>query len=311
MTKIKNIILINMLFGATTLAHAANDKLPNGKPFVLLSEQISEVNEQVSEVENKLQALEDKYDAIIAEINTSIEGLEGKISVINLKITDLEEKDAQLEEEIAQTISDLESQGTDIATLVEEYKALKAQLEALKASAVTSSELVVLEAEIETVKGSIKTVSTEVAGLLLDIEDNTALIELLQQDMKNLTVAMESAIPQGECPQGQFLVALNEDGSIVCSSSDSNSGASPQITTLVSSAFAIDKNGLHSSTLSCEPNQQLISGGYRIVPSDASSYSDAQAVESFAWGNDWQVTVKANNSWKGGNFYVHATCMSN
>ncbi len=304
MTKVKNLILISMLMGMTSAANAANDKLPNGKPFVLL-------NDQIVEVENTLQALEDKYDDIITDIYASIEGLDGKISAINLKINELEETDAQLKEKIAQTIADLESQGADIKTLFENYQSLKAQLEVLEASVVTKAELEALEAEIETVRSSIAGVSTEVASLLSDIEDNAALIALLQQDMKNLTVAMESAIPQGECPQGQFLVALNEDGSIVCSSSDSNSSASPQITTLVSAAVAIDKNGLHSSKLSCESNQQLISGGFRIVASDASSYSDAQAVESFAWGNDWQVTVKANNSWKGGDFYIHATCMSN
>ncbi|CAE6945589.1 hypothetical protein [Vibrio sp. B1FLJ16] len=313
MTKIKNIILINMLLGATSVAHAANDKLPNGKPFVLLSEQISEVNEQVSEVngqvsevENKLQALEDKYDAIIAEINTSIEGLEGKISVINLKITDLEEKDAQLEEEIAQTISDLESQGTDIATLVEEYKALKAQLEALEASAVTSSELVALEAEIETVKGSITAVSTEVAGLLLDIEDNAALIALLQRDMKNLTVAMENAIPQGECPQGQFLNAINEDGSIVCSGSD-NSGANSTITTLISSPVEVSKNTVVPVDLACGTNQQVISGGFSIKDSQ----EGFNVVQSLPWNNGWRVMIKTDGNWKGGSLSVHAICMSN
>lgn len=299
MTKIKNIILINMLLGATSVAYAANDKLPNGKPFVLL-------NDQIVEVENTLQALEDKYDDIITDIYTSIEGLNGKISAINLKIDELEETDTQLQEKIAQTIADLESQGSDIKTLFENYQTLQVQLEALEASVVTKAELEALEAEIETVRSSIAAVSTEVAGLLLDIEDNTALIELLQQDMKNLTVAMESAIPQGECSQGQFLSAINEDGSIACSNSD-NSGANSTITTLISSPIEVSKNTVVSVDLACGTNQQVISGGFNIEDSQ----EGFNVVQSLPWNNGWRVMIKTDGNWKGGSLSVHAICMSN
>ncbi|MGP8306035.1 hypothetical protein [Vibrio sp. YIC-376] len=302
MTKLKKIILINMLLGMTSVANAANDKLPNGKPFVIL-------NNQVIEVENSIQALEEKYDEIIADIYSSISELDGKVAAINLKINELEETDTQLKEKIAQIVSDLESQGTDISTLIEQYQTLNAQLEALKASAVTKSELDALVAEIETVRGSIAGVDEQVASLLSDITDNAALIELLQREMENLKVVMENAIPQGECPQGQFLRAINDDGSIVCVSS--NAGTSPQITTKISSEFTIDKNALRFETLECESGQEPISGGFRIVASAASSYDDVHAVESFPWGESWQVTVKANNSWKGGSFFIHVTCLEN
>lgn len=299
MTKIKNIILINMLLGATSVAHAANDKLPNGKPFVLL-------NDQIVEVENTLQALEDKYDDIITDIYTSIKGLDGKISAINLKIDELEETDTQLQEKIAQTIANLESQGSDIKTLFENYQTLQAQLEALEASVVTKAELEALEAEIETVRSSIAAVSTEVAGLLLDIEDNTALIELLQRDMKNLTVAMESAIPQGECSQGQFLSAINKDGSIACSNSD-NSGANSTITTLISSPIEVSKNTVVPVDLACGTNQQVISGGFSIKDSQ----EGFNIVQSLPWNNGWRVMIKTDGNWKGGSLSVHAICMSN
>ncbi|MCJ7484370.1 MAG: hypothetical protein MUO31_15580 [Thermodesulfovibrionales bacterium] len=202
---------------------------------------------------------------------------------------------------IQTTLDSLQSQ---IFVLVGATETTEARLDALEAAVLAlqerDAELLIL---IENNDGDIADLEAEVAG-------NTALIVAMQIEVDDLTatVALKQNIIDGTCPSGEFLVAVNEDGSVMCRTDEigtvgtlSSYRAFNYIDLSMANPFGDSDYGTVSAT--CDTGYTLTGGGFDTDSDMVYVYS------SLPSGKSWSVTAINNTPFVGTSIQVYATCI--
>lgn len=295
MDNFKKLLIVSALLAVSAGVSAGKNDLPNGKPFVIL-------NQEIVEVENSVQALEDKYNSIVERITNEITGLSGQIDALNQEIGGLKTTDAELQTQINDMVEDLEAQGVTIASLVNEYNSLSEELDLLKASALDDSDLADIQIQLNNLFASIADLSPAVAELLQEVIDINALIAMLVDESGNLLALNEITVPEGECPAGQAVSAIDSEGVISCVSIASSASAEYYRKYVPT---AVKDGELKTLELSCDSGQTIISGGYLLKD----ERKNLTVIGSYPKEGAWQFAVEHNGSGnKDGSFDAWILC---
>ena len=183
-----------------------------GVPFIVLQDQIIEVENAVTDLDERVDMV---VDDIIESIAFAVESVEQLIDV-----------NQQAVASITDSITDLESQlsflGTDPTALEATIAALQDDTEALEAQIVALGDAdQVLAGQIATNNETIRALQLELGGLSDlrgRIEDNLQMILMLEATIVELQrdLELKQNRVNGTCPAGAFLVEITVEGGVIC-----------------------------------------------------------------------------------------------
>lgn len=204
-----------------------------------------------------------------------------------------------------QTIqASLDSLQSQIYDLVGVTESIEDRLDALEAAVLAlqarDAELLVL---IENNDG-------DIADLEAAVANNAALIAAMQTEINALTatVALKQNIIDGTCPSGEFMVAVNEDGSVVCRTDEIGTiGTISSYTAYnymdLSMANPVGDSDYGSTYATCPSGYTLTGGGFDTDSDLVYVYS------SLPSGSSWRVTALNNTPFSGQTVEVYAKCI--
>ena len=273
-------LMVNMAFAGRKGSN------PNGKPFV--------------EIEGEISTIQDQIDSITGKVAS----IEAKVVANEQAISNLQEQNLSLEAQVAANADDILSIRNQIYSLHEKNEDLEGQIndnagniQALQDQIDSNSALIVtLEQSLQLLEGDLQA----------QIDNNNTLITALEQEVSdiNFLLAEKQNIVDGNCPPGQSIRQINEDGSVVCEVNDS--GASGISITFVSQIGPVPPNGYGDVSVYC-PSGFSISGGgfYKYSGMDIRSNRPQY---SYSSGYNWTV-VAFNNAAYTQYVYCYAQCI--
>jgi hypothetical protein len=266
---------------------------PNGRPFV-------EIEGQIIEIEGEISTIQDQMDSIVGKVDS----IQAKIEANETAILKLQQQNLSLEAQVAANGDDILSIRNQISSLHAENEDLEGQIndnagdiQALRDQMDSNSALIVtLEQSLQLLEGDLQA----------QIDNNNTLITALEQEVSeiNFLLAEKQNIVDGNCPPGQSIRQINEDGSVVCEVDDS--GASGISTTFVSQIGPVLPNAHGSASASCPPGYTISGGGFNKYPG-----LDIRSIRPqylYSDGYSWTV-VAFNNADYTKYVYCYAQCI--
>ena len=320
------ITLSSTAFAASTTNKGSN---PNGKPFV-------EINGQISEVISSIEAHQAEYEAVLARVD-AIEALDfqGQINAINAEITTLNNTAVSLQAQVSDLSVIATTNGQDIEAMMLRLGAIDDEIVALKTTTGDNTLAIAdLEAEQLTIKESI---ALNAAGLLAtidDLENNYATIDLLNARTAELEqeIALKQDDISGSCTTSGGVSAVADDGTLICNYT--NSAGVLYRTTANSSYIDLDSysyqqsytyycggwyssyctgyrtvyvNGSKSARATCPAGYTIAGGGHSYYDQNAGTVRVRTSIPS---GNGWSVYYQQLGSSTSGHYgYVYANCL--
>ncbi|MEN8212116.1 MAG: hypothetical protein ABFR31_10390 [Thermodesulfobacteriota bacterium] len=158
-----------------------------------------------------------------------------------------------------------------------------------------------LQVQIDANEGDI----TELQGL---IDDNASLIANIEEQIAqiNITLAEKQNIINGECEEGASIIAINEDGSIVCGAAGvAGVGDTGELAIATSANFMMGVyQQSRSVTATCPNGYQVTGGGFSTIYPTTNVYNSKLAL----FGNGWTATFVDNHPTSRDFIIVYARC---
>lgn len=186
----------------------------HGKPFVA-------IHGALVEVQGAVTSLQDQIDLLVAKVDT----VEERVDANQEAIDKLVSQNEALNTLIQQSLTDVASIEAEIYAIEQLNLVLQAQIEA-NAGDVTTLQAQFAEnsALMTTLQGAIVLVQTDLisleTGLQEQIDNNLNLITALQDEINiiNEAIVLKQNLINGICPNGEAMVEVLADGSVVCDS---------------------------------------------------------------------------------------------
>jgi peptidoglycan hydrolase CwlO-like protein len=226
---------------------------PNGKPFIVL-------NEQIIEVEGEMSSLQDQIDSLVGKVDS----VEQKVVANQNAISSLEQQNLDLQAQInanATTIQDLQA---SIDALQADNVDLQAQID-LNGDMDGS-----LQNQIDTNNGLIVSLQQNLSSLTTSLQDqinnNGALIALLQEEINaiNEMLDLKQNLVNGICPDGSAIKSIQDDGSVFCENVTANSTPSIVTGTAYSPYYICNPHSVNCIVYAkCPAGFTVVGGGYQ------------------------------------------------
>lgn len=196
---------LSLTFGVTTVY--AGPKALNGKPFVMINEQILEVEgnlqQQIDDITDDVESIDDRINAIQTAIST-LQNLSENLQAL------IDQGIASSLEDIQAEIDFLTASNTALAQDVSVNTAeLQAEIDANeKLIARLSSAVTMVQSGLLTLDGSFQA----------QIEDNNTIISNLVAEIDGieLKLAEKQNLLNGFCSDGEAITNIGADGSVSC-----------------------------------------------------------------------------------------------
>lgn len=272
---------------------AGKGGIPSGKPFIVLQDQIVEVEGAVSSLSDQ-----------IAELVEVAETMEGQIALNEAGMNSLTTESADLQAQI-------DANATDIDSLQATVDALEADNIILQAQIVDNGDADgALQLLIDANAALITANQMELAGLSTlqgQIDNNSTLISMLQTQVDSINdmVAMKQDILNGTCPNGQAVMEIDgATGSITCTPVTSPTGQIERLEVWAPGQLYWTP-GNRIAHAFC-PTGYTLSGGGHLQLLYYDNGSDVNY--SYPSGNGWRVIITHWNL-KASTFYAIANCI--
>jgi peptidoglycan hydrolase CwlO-like protein len=278
---------------ATAPAFGAKGGVPNGKPFIVIQDQIVEVEGAISDLSDQIADLVERADT-----------MEGQIAANQVGIASLTTANADLQAQIDANATDIDSLQATVDALEADNIALQDQIDA------NGDADGALQALIDANTALITANQLELAGLSTlqgQIDNNSTLIAMLQSDIDgiNASLALKQDILDGTCPTGEALFGVAPEGTIMCTPAGGASPGQLQNLTVVTTGYIYWPPALFTGYATCPSGWTLSGGGlYTVHQFDFGTNITVSAPA----GNSWQVSL---TNWRAYNrpFYIYAQCM--
>lgn len=294
-----SVSLLTLLAASSAYAGA-----PKGKPFVQLENQIVEVQGQLEQtIEQQVEQLTTTVmtaDTALEERVTSLEGrtlsLEDRVATAVTNLSLLNTKATNQQNQISDLINTAAAHGVNISALQDELATVNQQIVTLETQTGDhASEIAALQAQAASLTNQIEANAAGLTVLEAELADTNTLIVALQAQLSHLQIALETKqdIINRRCPDGQALVGVQGDGSIVCAPI----GAQGITVQTVFHATYIQPGQLF--LLSCPAGTALASGSFHTL-------EGGMNISRTLGGNTWYY--HATNA--GGSFHLFLQCIA-
>ncbi|SFM22734.1 hypothetical protein [Marinobacter zhejiangensis] len=307
-------------------ALAGNNPSPMGKPFIELQGQIIEVQSDIASLERQFETLRDDVTGLNLD-------LQGQIDALNAEIGQLQQKDLELQSNLERMVLELEAQGTAIGTLLAQLSQVNQDIVYLmNATGDNAQDIATLESEKTQILGDIAALDAGLVSAISEISDNKSLITMIENEIDELDATKQNDIT-GQCPEGTSVQSVNNDGSLVCGTTD---GAGNQIIMVISDVislrnttdsytqcveeflgicidyetFTIYHYDYASPSLTCPVGFKAIAGGYQWWNA-TNGRQTVKVFSSYPVPNGWQFMLKNEHQGNQNSYMkVHVSCLA-
>ena len=197
----------------STAVLATNGSSPNGRPFI-------ELRNQIIAVLADLNALEAKHLALVQRVDDLGLDLQGQIDALNVEMLALQAKDSEMQGSLVELVEDMVDQGLEIDEMLTDLSDVNlAIIDMSNAMGDNSAAIGVLEAEKNAILADMAQMDESLVTALTDIALNSALIEILAEDIAELDARKQNDV-LGVCPAGTSVSTILDNGNLMCSVSN-------------------------------------------------------------------------------------------
>ena len=319
-------IVALVLMGATAVAMsgiaqaAGKGSAPNGKPFI-------EINGQISEVRGDIKDLQAQYAAISARVDALEGDFQAKINLLNSEVAALQAQNTLRIAEIQNLITIANQNGFDVALALSEIQRLEAEINALSAD--QAALRADLQEQIDVLRNNIAQNASGVQAAIATAQANSNLIGMLRADITSLQAQMAGKQNDigNACPAGSFVYSVRNDGTLDCATASASS--TPSFVTSFSPTVDLDNRTEDECTLEvlgvclvwtttyfygdrfvyvyCPAGYFMTGGGFATSINDDLVIEDSRPIEPNGWVTFFDNRGATNTSGRWGQTYVR--CM--
>ena len=217
---------------------------PNGKPFI-------ELAGQIVEVEGEISSLQDQVDSLVGRVDS----LESRVTANEDTIASLQNQNITLQATIDAYGTTTDSLQSQLTALEIENVSLLAQIEAGDTNLQNQVD------ENNNLITSLQMSLSDISGLQSQIDNNANLISMMTNEIQQIQqgLALKQTIISGNCPDGFAVQAVNDDGSVVCTSTGGTGSATNLTSVFVVGQYDVAPNATHTTQDFC-PTDYFASG---------------------------------------------------
>lgn len=287
-----------------TAVHAA------GKGGKRHGKRLVAIKNTLVEVQGAITSLQDQMDLLVARVDT----VEERVGANEDAIATLQNQNTALDALVQQNLTDVASIEAEIEALSQANVALQAQIDAYSGDiAALQGRLADNEAMISTLQQAIMMAQTDLisveSSLQQQIEKNLNLITVLQDeiDIINANLALKQNLVNGTCPNGEAMVEILDDGSVVC---DAIGGvtAGQLLSVQALRSVSVPSNATRTLNVSCPPGYIATSAGI-LNGLNFEIIAMSTGVEAASQGQHYAFVTAKNTFYSSSNLQVSATCI--
>lgn len=262
------------------------------------------------EVQSAITSLQDQVDLLVARVDT----VEERVGANENAIAALQNQNVALEALVQQNLTDIASIEAEIDALSDANAVLQTQIDAYSGDITTlQGQLAANEAMIATLQQAILVAQTDLisleSSLQKQIEKNSNLITVLQDeiDIINANLALKQNLVNGTCPNGEAMVEILADGSVVC---DAIGGATTGQLLSVQAlrSVSVPSNATRTLNVSCPPGYIATSAGI-LNGLNFDIIAMSTGVDATSQGQHYAFVTAKNTFYSSSNLQVSATCL--
>ncbi|ATX76282.1 coiled-coil domain-containing protein [Reinekea forsetii] len=290
---------------------AANGSSPNGRPFI-------ELRNQIIAVLADLNALETQHLALVQRVDDLGLDLQGQIDALNVEMLTLQAKDSEMQGSLVELVENMADQGLEIDELLTDLSDVNlAIIDMSNTMGDNSAAIEVLEAEKNAILADMAQMDESLVTALTDIALNSALIEVLAEDIAELDARKQNDVV-GVCPAGTSVSTVLDNGNLMCSVS--NDVGTVIANTVYGNYLDMDNSVTSHTYCSVSVLGICVSYGTSYSYHYATKYDYVSCPAGFAlsgggfWATDYEplqvsASIPSGNRWYGRfkNFYAGNT----
>ena len=297
------IVILSSTIGITAVHAAGKGGKRHGKRFVA-------IKNTLVEVQGAITSLQDQVDLLVARVDT----VEQRVDANEDAITTLQSQNAALEALVQQNLTDSASIQAEIDALSRANTELQAQIDAFSVDiASLQQQLAENEALIATLQLAIAKSQTDLisleSSLQAQIEKNLNLITVLQDeiDIINANLALKQNLVNGTCPNGEAMVEILPDGSIVCDAvGGATTGQLHSVQTFRD--LSVPSNAVRTLNAYCPSGYIATSAGI-LNGLNFEIIAMSTGVDATNLGQHYAFVTAKNTFYSSNNLQVSATCI--
>jgi hypothetical protein len=297
------IVLLSSTIGITAVHAAGKGGKRHGKRF-------HAIKNALVEVRGAITSLQDQIDLLVARVDT----VEERVGANEDAIASLQSQNAALDALVQQNLTDIASIETEIGMLQNANAVLQAQLDAYSGDMATlQGQLADNEAMIATLQQAIVMAQTDLisleSSLQKQVEKNLNLITVLQDeiDVINANLVLKQNLVNGTCPNGEAMVEILADGSVVCDAvGGAATGQLHSVQTLRS--VSVPSNATRTLNAYCLPGYIATSAGI-LNGLNFEIIAMSTGVDTANQGQHYGFVTAKNTNYLSNDLQVSATCI--